>query len=339
MMSGVFGFSYALGAFLAGLVISESVYSQAVLSEILPLRDLFGLLFFVSLGMLVSPTELILQAPLVGFLLFVSILGKALIIFLLVLAFRYHPYTALLVGVSLAQVGEFSFIISREALRLGVISAELNGIILSVALISIGLTPLLLPLARWGYRRLRRSDHGIAIHHDEIEGVAQAGIASVLLCGYGRVGRTIAQALDTFRIPFLVIDIDRRAVEALHRRGIQAIYGDAANTRLLESLGAEKFQLAVIAVSEPSAVRMITRHLQQLNPAMRLLLRSHTDWETAQYLSLGVEGVVHVELEASLAFIEAVLTSADVDEEIVSAYLQDIRLGYYEGLHPRYREE
>lgn len=342
LVSGILGFSYALGAFLAGLVISESLYSQAVLSEVIPLRDIFGMLFFVTLGMLVN-TEAIAQSwPLVLLLLGIAMIGKSLILFFIVLLFRHHPYTALITGASLAQVGEFSFIIAREALNARVISPQLNGIILSVAIISIALTPLLVSLVRWCYRcfhLFERAGELPTAEAAEAERYLSEVTPSVLLCGYGRVGRTIAQALDTFRVPFLVIDIDRRAVESLRRRGIRAVYGDAANSRLLESIGVAQFQMAVITVGDRSAVQMIAQHLLRLKPDMRLLLRSHTDVETARFLAMGVEGVVHVELEASLAFVNAVLAAADVDREIVSAYLEDIREGYYEGLQPRRREE
>ncbi|HEX2949795.1 MAG TPA: cation:proton antiporter [Armatimonadota bacterium] len=342
MMSELFGFSYALGAFLSGLVISESLFNEAVLAEIIPLRDLFGMLFFVSLGMLVDPVAIVHSGVILELVTVVAILGKGLIIFLIVLLFRNHPYTALMTGACLAQVGEFSFIIAREAESMGVIDARLNSLILSVAIISIIITPIILPVIRWLYHfvRVRGSKYPVeSAALAEMEREFADGIISVLLCGYGRVGRTIAQALDTFRIPFLVIDYDRHAVEDLHRRGIQAIYGDTANKRLLEHIGVNKFQMAVIAIPEQSAVRIVLQNLRQLNPGIRLLLRSHTDTATAQYLAMGVEGVVHVELEASLAFIREVLTTADVDTEIVAAYLEDIRIGYYEGLMPRRREE
>ncbi|HEY3379200.1 MAG TPA: cation:proton antiporter [Armatimonadota bacterium] len=342
MVSGVFGFSYALGAFLAGLVISESLFSQAVLAEVIPLRDIFGMLFFVSLGMLVNPFAVFQAGVAVGILLFAAVVIKGLLIFALLLCFRHHPYTALIAGVSLAQVGEFSFIIAREAQGAGVISAGVYGIILAVAIISIALTPVLLPLVRWLYqffRKARQGQPGTPEAFAEIAGRYDEGVNAVLLCGYGRVGRTIAQALDAFRIPFLVVDIDRHAVETLQRRGIRAVYGDAANIRLLERIGAQHFQLAVIAVGEYHAARTILQHLHRVSPAMQLLLRSHTDRETAEYLAMGADGVVHVEVEASLAFVAEVLVTADVDSEIVTAYLDDIRLGYYEGLRPPPREE
>jgi CPA2 family monovalent cation:H+ antiporter-2 len=337
MLSAVFGFSFALGAFLAGLVISESLFSQAVLAEMIPLRDLFGLLFFVSLGMLVNPAGVVLQAGAFSLLLVIAVFGKALIIFLLILLLRHHPYTAVLAAMSMAQVGEFSFVITREAERIGVISTEINRLILSVAIVSIALTPILVPLTRFLYARLFRK--GQPAPEAESTYLGQAESATVLLCGYGRVGRTITQALDTFRVPFMVIDIDRRAVEALRRRGIRAVYGDAANPRLLQRIELEHFHLCVITVAEQSAVQAIAVHLRKLHPAMRLLVRSHSDRETASLLTLGVEGVVHIELEASLAFVREVLTTADVDNEIVEAYLDDIRLGYYEALQPPERQE
>lgn len=337
LLSSLFGFSFALGAFLAGLVISESLFSQAVLAEMIPLRDLFGLLFFVSLGTLVHPAALLQHGGAFVLLLALAVAGKMLVIFLLALLLRQHAFTALVTAVSVAQVGEFSFVISREAERIGVIDAGVNRLILSVAIVSIALTPILVPLARAIYVRLFR--HGAPEAETSATYRGQADEPRVLLCGYGRVGRTITQALDTFRVPFLVVDIDRRSIEALHRRGINAVFGDAANPRLLQRIHAGRFQLGVITVAEQSAVQAIAVHLRRLCPSIRLLVRSHTDRETARLLALQVDTVVHIELEASLAFVREVLTTADVDEEIVEAYLDDIRLGHYEMLQPPPRQE
>jgi CPA2 family monovalent cation:H+ antiporter-2 len=342
ILSGFIGFSYALGAFLSGIVISESLYSQAVLAEVIPLRDLFGLLFFVSLGMLFDPAVVLGLGALALVLLIAAVVGKSLIIFGVLVALRYHPYTALIAGVSLSQVGEFSFVISREALVQGVISPAIHATVLALAIVSIALTPILLPAVRWGYSRLQQRGVGMGWRAEEADELPAPltldGTTSVLLCGFGRVGRTLVQALDTFRVPFLVVDIDRGAVQSLRRRGIRAVYGDAANPRLLERIDAGHFTLGVIVASERQAVRLIANNLRRLNPAMRLLLRSHTDQETAQFLAMGVDGVVHVELEASLAFVHEVLTTAKVDAEIVAAFLDDIRIGYYEGLLPRPRD-
>ncbi|MHB0937205.1 MAG: cation:proton antiporter [Armatimonadota bacterium] len=334
ILSALAGLSLALGAFLAGLIVSESIFSQAVLSEIIPLRDLFGLLFFISLGMLLSPAVLLEVWPLVVLLLVVAIAGKSLLIYGLLRVVGQHPYAALITGVSLAQIGEFSFIIASEAQRIGVLPTQLNAVVLAIAIISMALNPVLQPASRWMYRRLARA--GVSGYpEEELAPTMQEPVPSVLLCGYGRVGHTIGQALDTFRVPFMVIDIDRRTVQSLQKRGIHAIYGDAANPRLLQRAGAGHFALGVIAVPRSDDVRTIALHLRQLCPTMRLLLRSHSEQETQLYFEWGVSDVVHVEMEASLAFVRHVLTTADVDTEIVDAYLQDIREGYYEGMRPR----
>jgi len=334
ILSALAGLSLALGAFLAGLIISESLFSQAVLSEIIPLRDAFGLLFFISLGMLLDPVALLGVWLMVVLLLVVAILGKSLLIFGLLRAVGQHPYAALITGVSLAQIGEFSFIIAREAGAIGVLPAQLNAVVLAIAIISMALNPVLQPASRWLYRRLSRL--GMTGYPEEdLTPAGPAPAPSVLLCGYGRVGHTIGQALDTFRVPFMVIDIDRHHVEELRKRGIRAIYGDATNLRLLERAGAGQFALGVIAVPRSDDVYTTALHLRRLCPSMRLLLRSHSERETALYLSLGVTDVVHVEMEASMIFVRHVLTTADVDSEIVDAYLADIREGYYEGLEPR----
>lgn len=343
ILSGMLGFSFALGAFLAGLVISDSIFGLAVLAEIIPLRDIFGLLFFISLGMLVDPAVILHHPGLVLALLSMAMLVKGAVLFFLLLAFRAHPFTAIMTSVSLAQIGEFSFIIAGEARGFAIISPAWNSLILSVAILSIAATPLLLLATSALYRHWRltsgRAAPAEAMARVDPCALAEDKLAPVLLCGYGRVGRTIAQALDTFRVPFTVIDIDQRAVRALRQRAIDAHYGDATSPRLLERMGVAQYRLGVIAVTGGDAVNLIAMHLRRLNPGIRLLLRSHTDRETAYYLAHGVEGVVHVELEASLAFVREVLTTANVDDEIVTAYLEDIRLGYYEGLMPFTREE
>ncbi len=337
LLGNLLGFSLALGAFLAGLAISESVYTQAVLAEVIPLRDIFGLLFFVSLGMLVNPSAILALPGTFAVLLVAAIFGKALIIIGVLLLLRQHLYPALLAGMSIAQVGEFSFLVARDARALGIINPALHSVILAVAIVSIALTPLMLAGARAVYRRVSRREHHLPAPIDAYAQEEPQEL-TVLLCGYGRVGHTIAQALDTFRIPFTVIDLNRQAVERLRRRGIHAVFGDAANHHLLQRLHPAHFQLGVIALPETAAVRTIAVHLQRLHPAMRLLLRSHTDLETARYLAMGVDYVVQIEMEASLAFVRQVLAAADVDQEIVNAYLHDIRTGYYEALQPREQE-
>lgn len=333
ILSALAGLSLALGAFLAGLIISESIFSQAVLSEIIPLRDVFGLLFFASLGMLLNPVAVFSLWGLVLALLVIAIFGKSLIIYGLLRVVQQHPFIAVITGVSLAQIGEFSFIISSVAQTRGVFPAALNDVVIAIAIISIALNPLLQPATRWLYHRLSLA--GITGYPEEpLEVLHPETAPSVLLCGYGRVGHTIGQALDTFRVPFMVIEINRQVVESLQQRGIRAIYGDATSLRLLERAGAGHFSLGVIAVSKSDDVQTIALHLRRICPSMRLLLRSHSEGETALYLALGVTDVVHVELEASLWFVRHVLTTADVDSEIVDAYLQDIRDGYYEALSP-----
>ena len=332
LLSAWAGLSLALGAFLAGLVISESIYSLAVLSEIIPLRDVFGLLFFISLGMLVNPAWVIAEWPVGLVLLLIAVVGKTGLVYILLRLLRQHPYLALITGVLIAQIGEFSFIIARAAQQAGIISAPLYTVVLAVSIVSIALNPVLLPAAHAVYRRL--SQAGIIGYPDMVEPSRTEDGNSVLICGYGRVGHTIGQALDTFRVPFMVIDIDRHKVEALRRRGIRALYGDATNVRFLERSGATRFALGVIAVDKSEDVHLIALQLRRLCPSMRLLLRSHSERQTERYLALGVADVVHVEMEASLVFVCHVLTRADVDAEIVDAYLDDIRTDYYEALLP-----
>jgi monovalent cation:H+ antiporter-2, CPA2 family len=262
--AGVFGASLALGAFLAGVVVSESDLSHQAAADALPFRDAFAVLFFVSVGMLFDPL-FVLSAPLhVLAVLALVMVGNSLIAFTLINILGHPIRTGLTVGAGLSQIGEFSFILAELGRRLGLLPDEGYSIVLAVAIISITLNPLMFraisPIEDWIRRRpgllaLLERRTGPLSRLSTGPDVQLRGHA--IICGYGRVGGLIAHALDRRRFNYVVIDQNRRAVEELRGRGVAALYGDAANPVALQHAGVEQARMLIAAINDPPSTRLI----------------------------------------------------------------------------------
>jgi CPA2 family monovalent cation:H+ antiporter-2 len=285
----LFGVSFALGAFFAGMVLRESEFSQRAAEESLPLRDAFSVLFFVSVGMLFDPGILILQPLKVLAVVAVIVLGKSLAAFFIVLLFRYPLNTALTVSASLAQIGEFSFILAALGVSLKLLPNEGQSLILAGALISITLNPLVFaaiePALRWIRsrsslaRRLEGRDDPLAELPMSTE---QKYLArQVVLVGYGRVGRRVAHALLQRGQPFVVADVNRERVEALRARGLPAVVGDAADPAVLIQAHIAEARQLVIAVPDPVAAPKMIETARALNPGIECVVRCHNEDEAA----------------------------------------------------------
>ncbi|NEX61669.1 YbaL family putative K(+) efflux transporter [Noviherbaspirillum galbum] len=283
----VFGVSLALGAFFAGMVLQESELSHRAAEESLPLRDAFSVLFFVSVGMLFDP-RVLLDSPLqVLSVVSVIIIGKSLAAFLLVLALRYPMQTALTVSASLAQIGEFSFILAGLGVSLGLLPVEGQNFILAGAIISIALNPLVFhaiePLLRRAgnaspeQQRYARSPDPLA----ELPATTpQSSLdGHVVLVGYGRVGRKIAQALEEQHVPYVVVEDNRDLVEHLRKRGTPAVAGDAAEPAVLIQAHVARCRVLVVATPETLNVRQMIETGKALNPAIVAVVRSHNEQE------------------------------------------------------------
>ena len=255
--------SFALGAFFAGMVMRESDLSHRAAEESLPLRDAFAVLFFVSVGMLFDPAVLVDEPLHVLAVVAIIMIGKSLAAFAIVLAFRYPLNTALTVSASLAQIGEFSFILAGLGVALGLLPAEGHSLILAGALISIALNPLVFraiePAQAWirsrsGLARmLERPDDPLAELPMTRDPARLTG--HVVLVGYGRVGRRIGEALTARGVPFVVAEQNRELVEALRARGIPAVSGDAADPAVLIQAHVARARMLVIATPDTFAAR------------------------------------------------------------------------------------
>ena len=301
----LFHVSFALGAFFAGMVMRESEYSHRAAQESLPLRDSFSVLFFVSVGMLFDPMTLVDQPlhPLEGGA--SVMLGKALAAMALVILFRYPLNTAMTVSASLAQIGEFSFILAGLGLQLGLLPKAGMNLVLAAALISIALNPVMFamiqPLRRWVLdrsafaRRLEARDDPYAelpqtTGRQYLEG-------QVVLVGFGRVGRRIADALTEQGIPFVVADQGRETVEALRRRGLAAVSGDASDPMVLVQAHIANAAMLVVAVPDSMKARQMADTARQLNPGIEIVLRTHGEEESALLRKEGLGTVFHGEEE------------------------------------------
>ncbi|HSW05125.1 YbaL family putative K(+) efflux transporter [Aquabacterium sp.] len=285
--SALFGVSFALGAFFAGMVLRESEFSHRAAEESLPLRDAFSVLFFVSVGMLFEPRVLVDRPLQVLAVVGIIVLGKSVAAGVLVLLFRYPLNTALTVSASLAQIGEFSFILAALGVSLKLLPPEGQSLILAGALISITLNPLLFtlvePAQRWIRarsalaRQLERSDDPLA---ELPTSTAEKYLArQVVLVGYGRVGRHVAAALMRAGVPFVVADINRERVEALRAQGLPAVAGDASDPAVLVQAHIALARVLVIAVPDAVGAPKMIATARALNPAIETIVRCHNEDE------------------------------------------------------------
>lgn len=283
----LFGVSFALGAFFAGMVMRESSLSHRAAQESLPLRDAFAVLFFVSVGMLLDPQILISQPLKVLAVVAIIIVGKSLAAFVIVLAFRYPLNTALTVSASLAQIGEFSFILAGLGVSLGLLPVEGQSLILAGALISMSLNSLLFqaiePAQNWIRsrsalaRRLERSGDPLAELPMTVDQTLLTG--HVVIIGYGRVGRRIGEALRQRAIPFVVAEQNRELVEKLRKHGLHAVSGDATEPAVLVQAHVVRASMLVIAIPETVGVRRIIEIARALNPDIDTVVRTHSEEE------------------------------------------------------------
>jgi CPA2 family monovalent cation:H+ antiporter-2 len=311
----LFGVSFALGAFFAGMVMRESPLSYRAAEESLPLRDAFSVLFFVSVGMLFDPKVLIAQPLRVLVVVAIIVFGKSLAAFFLVLLFRYPLNTALTVSASLAQIGEFSFILANLGVSLDLMPSEGRSLILAGAIISIALNPLVFqtiePAQAWIRSRsklaqsLERPDDPLAVLPTTVELSRLTG--QVVLVGYGRVGRRIAEALTANRISFVVAEGNREIVEELRANGMAAVSGDATEPDVLIQAHVHRARMLVITTPDTLDVRRMVEIARTVNPNIETVVRTHSEEELALLEKENAGKVFLGEHELALAMTRHVL--------------------------------
>jgi CPA2 family monovalent cation:H+ antiporter-2 len=303
-LSSQAGLSLALGAFLAGIVISESHYAHHVSAQILPLRDTLSSLFFVSVGMLVEPAGWLAGAGTLAALT-VGVIGlKLIVVFVVALLFGLGLRNALLAGLALAQIGEFSFLLLHAAGGGTLLDEPTHQLLLSVSVLTMGLTPALMALAPLVARHTRRSA-GASAAPAEVEELTD----HVIIVGYGVNGRNVARALRKLAVSFVVIELNPQTTREIRDEGVAVIYGDACQQSILRHAGVERARVVVIAIADPLAAACITTVAHAMNPAARIIVRTRFVTEAEPLAQLGAQDVIPEEFETSLALLGRVMAA------------------------------
>ena len=324
-----FGLSMAIGAFVAGLVVAESEYAHQALSDVAPLRDLFGMLFFVSVGMLLDPARMWEQLGALTLVVTAIVFGKGLILAGIVRAFGYWNVIPLAVGMTLFQVGEFAFVLARVGLSSGALSAEVYNLAMNAAIVTMVLTPVVSGLVPNLYDRLWPKESREAF---EATNIPDAGLRDqVVICGVGRVGRSIADALLPLKLPFVVVESDDRRVQQARRAGVPIIYGDASQPVVLEAAGLARARAILITVPAFPDVRSIVAAARVLRPDIPIIARADGVDAVRALYALGIQEVTSPEFEAAIEMTRQALMHFNVPAHDVLSVASAIR-------HERYSQ-
>jgi CPA2 family monovalent cation:H+ antiporter-2 len=316
------GLSIPIGTFLAGLALSGSLYAHQVFAELLPLRDAFVAVFFTSVGMLLVPADALAHPTLtLGMLALVA--GKGVLTFVVVALLWRSVRLGVLTAFALAQIGEFSFVLSRAGVAAGVMPEGGESSFLAAAIATMAATPLAMRLGR------RLADAGGARPSAT---AAPALHDHVIVLGCGTTGHAVARVLRETGIPFVSVDLDARVVEAARREGLPARFGDASRRAVLEDLGAPAARATVVTVGDPGATRRIVSLLRQMSPTMRIIVRAQRVAEVAELERLGADDVVPSEFETSIELFVRLLVHLGVPRHVVRVQESLIRLDRYQAL-------
>jgi CPA2 family monovalent cation:H+ antiporter-2 len=328
-----FGVSLALGAFLAGVVLAESSISHQVGAEVLPFRETFAVLFFVSVGMLVNPLYVLTNIGQVLMLSALIIVGKAVITLLIGAVLPASGKTILVVAAGLSQIGEFSFIVGQAGVQLGVLTQDQYSLILAGALLSIMVNPLMfraMPLMETALRRVpwlwklidgQSVDPSLTPHgmHDH-----------VVVVGYGRVGEHIVGVLDRLEVPRLVVEMDAGRAEEFRQRGIPTLFGDAANSEVLDYAGLEHARALVVTLPDEASTELIVAAARAVAPDLPIIARAATTLGVSRLTKLGAQDVIHPELEGGLEVMRHTLLALGYPNGEVQRYADAVRRDQYD---------
>jgi len=336
LLTEYLGLSIEMGAFVAGLMISEVEYADQTLTYVEPLRDIFASLFFAAIGMLIDPVFLWNNLELILGLVTLAFIGKFLIITPIVLLFRYPLRTAITAGLGLAQIGEFSFVLASEGQTLGLVSRQVYLLILGTTAVTLVLTPFVLRFVPqlfiwaeavpWLNKLLNHTDIPLEISED------LPLKDHVVICGYGRIGRNIVKVLRDQNYPILVIDQSEARVQELRDAQIPYIYGNAASLYVLERASVETAKGMAIALPDSMNTRLCVKRSLELTPDLDVVVRANQDKDIELLYQLGAREVVQPEFEASLELSSHLLTGLGLPLPIIQRQVQQIRGSHYQDL-------
>jgi CPA2 family monovalent cation:H+ antiporter-2 len=329
----LFGVSLALGAFVAGAIISQSHLSHQVGADLFSFRETFSVLFFVSVGMLVNPVflwENIGQVVSLGLLV---VLGKALIVILMGFFFPRPARTFLVVAVGLSQVGEFSFILGQGGLSLNLLDSNQYSLILAAALISITVNPFMYKMLPWMEAQLQRipgfwkkldaNTLILEIKKDKL-------VDHVVIIGYGRVGKHMVDVLEKLSVPMLVIEADAERITNLNQRKIPTLYGDASNSEVIDHAHLDRASVLVVTIPDETSAELIVTAARDLNPSLPIVARAASEEGVKLLSEQGANHTIHPELEGGLEMVHHTLLSLGYPLQEVHRYAEAVRKDRYD---------
>ena len=322
------GLSLALGAFLAGLILSESEYSHQATSVILPFRELFTSFFFVSIGMLLQLQFFLANIGVILGLVVLVFLVKSLIAALAVAVLRYPPRTLILTGLALFQVGEFAFILSKVGLQYELLTPETNQYFLSVSVLSMMLTPFVIIFSETIADKLAPATKTHAPNDPAPHDHAYQN--HLVIIGYGINGSNLAKAASASNIPYIVIETNPETVQRERAKGVPILYGDATEEHILEIAQIDEARVAVVAISDLLATRDVIRAIRSITDSVHLVVRTRYVKETAELFALGADEVIPEEFETSVQIFTGVLHNFLVPEDDIDQFVEALRSDNYE---------
>jgi len=329
-----FDVSLALGAFLAGVVLSETQFSHQIGDDVLPFRETFAVIFFVSVGMIVNPVYLWANAGQVLALTALIVLGKAFFTQLLGFVLPASGRTMLIVAAGLSQIGEFSFILGQAGVTLGLLTTEQYSLILAGSLLSIMVNPLMFRSIKTVERVMQRMSPQLWERFDQ-HPLQPADLAlpregHVVVVGYGRVGQHIVNVLERLGVPRLVIEIDSGRAAEFNARGIPTLFGDAANSDVLIHAGLERARALVVTLPDETATEMVVAAARKIAPNLPIIARAATTKGVGRLLNLGAHDVIHPELEGGLEVMRHTLLCLGYPATQVQGYTDAVRRDEYD---------
>ena len=330
------GLSIEIGAFVAGLMIAEVDYADHALGKVLPLRDTFASLFFVSIGMLIDPEVLIQNIGRILGLVSLVMVGKALVILPIVLLFGYSLKTAVLTSCGINQIGEFSFVLAIVGLENGLITQETYLLLLGTTAITLILTPsffeLAAPLTWWVHNQPRLMSLLRKLELPQPSSGEVAIANHVVVAGYGRVGGVIVELLHQQNHPVLVLENSEAAIQSLRRQGIPFIMGDADAELILSRANLTGAKALVIALPDPMSTRLLLKRARAIAPRLDIIARAHTTKELDQLSQLGAQEVVQPEFEAALTLCTHLLATLGQIDDQLGTTMAKIRADHYQSV-------
>jgi CPA2 family monovalent cation:H+ antiporter-2 len=338
----LFGVSLALGAFMAGVVVSESPLSHQIAADLLPFREAFSVLFFVSIGMLLDPLYLVENVGPVIALTGLIIFGKPFVTAFWAFMFPRPARTALIVAAGTSQIGEFSFILGQTGLSLGLLEKHHYSLILAGALVSIVLNPLMFRLVGIFEGVLRRMPPlwKVLDRHGRKAASEETSLAShIVVIGCGRVGRHIAEVAEYLGLPYLVVEADAERVHELDLRGVPTLMGDAANSEVLTHAALDRARLLVVTLPEEAASELAVAAARDLAPSLPIIARAATRAGVRRLAELGAQQVIHPEMEGGLQLVRYALLQLGFSMEEVRRYAESVRRDHYSAMADKSEEQ